>query len=309
MVGLIELERKNRTVLDLAASSEGGMTISQLHSQPPYYGFVEGVVFEDLRFVMGLMGSDDGVAMRWLWNHAYESMSLAMWSMMAREADVVFDIGAHTGVYSLAARIANTNSTVISFEPYSLNFTRLMVNLQANGLNLENIFNVAVSDEEGALPFTIQTSQNYHSTGGKIVACSDNATIDVQAIALDTMYRQYQIPINLIKIDVEGHEPNILRSMTNVLNDCAPDIFIEAIDIAAANECTAILKRHGYRFFCIDDAAMSIDPVDAIVPIFDNGAPNMSSLNRLATKKSTEEIFSLSEKTCLAWKAVKRLRA
>ena len=307
MVGLTELERKNRTVLGLAASSRGGMTISQIHSQPPYYGFVEGVVFEDLRFVMGLMGSDDGVAMRWLWNHAYESMSLAMWSMMAREADVIFDIGAHTGVYSLAARIANTNSTVISFEPYSLNFTRLMVNLQANGLNLENIFNVAVSDEEDVLPFSIKTSQGYHSTGGKIVTCSDNATIGVQAIALDTLYRQYQIPINLIKIDVEGHEANVLRSMTNVLNDCSPDIFIEAIDLTAANECTEILKRHGYRFFCIDDAAMSINPVDAIVPIFDNGAPNMSRLNRLATKKSTEEIYSLSEKTRLAWKAAKRL--
>ena len=308
MVGLRELEDKNRTTLEFAASSEGGMTIGQLQSQPPYYGFVEGVVFEDLRLVMLLVNSDDGIAMRWLWNHAYEPMSLALWSLIARKAEVVLDIGAHTGVYSLAAGLANDKATVVSFEPYSLNLSRLATNIRANGLNLKNIFQGAVSDKDGVAPFVVQTPFGYRSSGGKIGSSSDPLSVPVQTIRIDTLYRQQRVAVNLVKIDVEGHEQNVLKSMANVLNDCSPDILIEAIDLDGANQCTAILKGHGYRFFSIDDAAMSIEPVDEIVPIFKNGSPNMARLNRLASKKSQEEIFSLAERACSAWKTAEHLR-
>lgn len=308
MVGAKELEDKNRATLELAAASGGGMTIDQLLSQPPYCGFVEGVVFEDLRLVMLLVDSDDGVALRWLWNHAYEPMSLALWSLMAREAEVILDIGAHTGVYSIAARLANDRAKVVSFEPYWLNLSRLAANLQANGLGLENIFPGAASDKEGVATLTIQSPFGYHSTGGKIGASSGPGGLQVQTVQIDTLYRQQKLAASLVKIDVEGHEPNVLKSMPDVLNDCSPDILIEAVDLNAAKECTAILKGHGYRFFCLDDAAMSIEPVDAIVPIFENGSPNMTRLNRLASKKPPEEIFSLAERACSEWKAAEHLR-
>lgn len=308
MAGLKELEDKNRTTLELAASSEGGMTIDQLLSQPPYYGFVEGVVFEDLRLIMLLVDSDDGVALRWLWNHAYEPMSLALWSLMAREAEVVLDIGAHTGVYSLAASLANDRATVVSFEPYAPNLSRLAANFRANDLSVENIFQGAVSDKEGVASFAVQTLFGYHSSSGRIVTPSDPGNFKVQTVQIDTLYRQKSFVASLVKIDVEGHEPNVLRSMTNVLTDCAPDILIEAVDSNAADECTAILQEHGYRFFCIDDAAMSVEPVDAIMPVLENGSPNMARLNRLASKKSPEEIFSLTEQACSAWKAAEHLR-
>lgn len=308
MVGLRELEDKNRATLELAALSEGGMTISQLLSQPPYYGFVAGVVFEDLHLVMLLVGSDDGVALRWLWNHAYEPMSLALWSLMARKAEVVLDIGTHTGVYSIAASLANDKAKVVSFEPYWLNLSRLAANFRANGLSIENIFPGAVSDKEGAATFNVQSTLGYHSSGGKIGTASDPGIFQVQTIQLDTLYGQQKFSVSLVKIDVEGHESNVLRSMTNILIDWAPDILIEATDLNAANECTAILKGHGYQFFCIDDEAMSIEPVDVIVPIFDSGSPNMAKLNRLATKKSSDEIFSLTEQARMAWKAANHLR-
>jgi len=307
MVGSKELEKKNRTTLDLAVASGGSMTIGQLLSQPSYCGFVEGVVFEDLRLVMLLVDGDDGVALRWLWNHAYEP-SLALWSTLAREADVVLDIGAHTGVYSLAAGLANDKATVVSFEPYWLNLSRLAANLRANGLTMENIFSGAVSDQEGVTEFTVQSKFGYHSAGGKIGASSDSESFQVQTIPIDTLYRQQKFAASLVKIDVEGHEANVLKSMTEVLGDCAPDILIEAIDREAAKQCTAILQGHGYRFFSIDDAAMSIEQVDEIAPVFENGAPDMARLNRLASKKSPEEILSLAERACSAWTAADHLR-
>ena len=308
MVGSEELEDKNRTARELAALSDGGMTFDQLKSQPPYCGFVEVVVFEELRFVMLLVDSDDGVALRWLWNHAYEPMSLALWSLMARKADVVLDVGAHTGVYSIAAGIAKDKATVISIEPSWLNLSRLAANLRANDLSLECIVPGAISDTEGITDFTLQTQFVYHSTGGKFGPTSDARSLQIQTLRIDSLYRQHKLAANLVKIDVEGHEANVLRSMPDVLSECAPDIFIETIDPNAANECTAILKDHGYRFFCIDDGAMSIGSVDTIVPILDNGHPDMAKLNRLSSKKSPEEINLLAEQARSLWQAAEHLR-
>ena len=308
MVGLKELEDNNKIARELAASSSGGMNIDQLLSQPSYCGFVEGVVFKDLRLVMLLVDSDDGVALRWLWNHAYEPMSLALWSLMARDAEVVLDIGAHTGVYSLSASLANDKATVVSFEPYWLNLSRLAANLRANGLNPENIFSGAVSDNDGVTAFNVESRFGYHSTGGMIGASSDSGSIQVQTIQIDTLYRQQKFAADLVKIDVEGHEPNVLQSMTDVLGDCAPDIFIEAVDSNAAEECTNILQGHGYRFFCMDDAVMSVEPVELITPVLENGLPDMTRLNRLASKKSQEEIILLAERACSEWRAAEHLR-
>ena len=111
-----------------------------------------------------------------------------------------------------------------------------------------------------------------------------------------------------MKIDVEEHEANVLRSMREVLSECAPDLILEAIDLDTANECTGILNEHGYQYFCIDETALSIKSVDAIVPIFGNGHPNMETLNRLASKKSPEQIHSLAHKARSLWLAADHLR-
>lgn len=308
MVGSKELEDNNKIVRNLAASSSGSMNIDQLLSQPSYCGFVEGVVFEDLRLVMLLIDSDDGVALRWLWNHAYEPMSLALWSLMARDSEVVLDIGAHTGVYSLSASLANDKATVVSFEPYWLNLSRLAANLRVNGLKPENIFSGAVSDKDGVMAFNVESRFGYHSTGGVIGASSDSGSIQVQTIQIDTLYHQQKFAADLVKIDVEGHEPNVLKSMTNVLGECAPDIFIEAVDPNAAEECTNILQGHGYRFFCIDDEGMTVERVDLITPVLEDGLPDMARLNRLATKKSHEEINLRTERVREEWRAAEHLR-
>ena len=308
MVGSRDFEETNRSAADQAASSKGGMTIDQLQSQPPYCGFVEGVVFEDLKFVMLLVDSDDGVALRWMWNHAYEPMSLALWSLLARKSDVILDVGAHTGVYSMAASIANDKATVISVEPSWLNLSRLAANLRSNGLSLEYIVPAAISDTEGITDFTLQTQFVYHSTGGKFAPASDKRSLQVQTLRIDSLYAQHKIAANLIKIDVEGHEANVLRSMPNVLTECAPEILIEATDTYGAKECTAILKDHGYRFFCIDDVAMSLGPVEAIEPSFKNGHLDMAKLNRLASRKSREEIDTLVEQSRALWQAADHLR-
>ena len=175
-------------------------------------------------------------------------------------------------------------------------------------MSLENIVPAAISDTEGVTDFTLQTQFVYHSTGGKFAPVSDKRSLQVQTLRIDSLYAQHKIAANLIKIDVEGHEANVLRSMPNVLTECAPEILIEATDTYGAKECTAILKDQGYRFFCIDDAAMSLSFVEAIEPIFENGHLDMAKLNRLASRKSLGEIDQLVERSRALWQSADHSR-
>ncbi len=145
-----------------------GFDIKALSGMPPYLGLVDAPLSSELTVVMFLSNNDDGVALRWLWNGCYEPMSLGLWTLLARQANVIFDIGAHTGVYTLAAAMTNRKATVVSCEPYDLNYARLLINLRANGFATDTAYPIAISDRDDVVPFAVSTSFWYLSTGGSV---------------------------------------------------------------------------------------------------------------------------------------------
>ena len=56
-----------------------------------------------------------------------------LWSHLARRSQWVYDVGAFSGVFALAAIAANDKCRVMAFEPSFVTFARLLVNIQANG--------------------------------------------------------------------------------------------------------------------------------------------------------------------------------
>jgi len=58
---------------------------------------------------------------------------LSTWSdLTSKVKGFILDIGAHTGVFSLAAMNINSNANIISFEPHFMNFSKLPLNIRAN---------------------------------------------------------------------------------------------------------------------------------------------------------------------------------
>jgi len=141
----------------------------------------------------------------------------------------VIDIGAHTGNMSVAYSLFATK--VISFEPNPAVFEVLEKNSQIH----TNIipFNYAISDEEG--PLTFHYSDNGFCNGGfatrtqsGIGVTGHRVPIDVYGVNLEKFIQDIEIGnVSLIKIDAEGHDKDILKTVTGLISKHRPVIITE----------------------------------------------------------------------------------
>jgi hypothetical protein len=59
----------------------------------------------------------------------------------------------------------------------------------------------------------------------------------------------YPLPILMIKIDVEGLEPEVIKGLENTISIHKPIIFWEAFDKEAVEQSRLLLEKHGYKYF------------------------------------------------------------
>jgi hypothetical protein len=68
-------------------------------------------------------------------------------------------------------------------------------------------------------------------------------------LAADELRPLFTIPgRTLLKIDVEGYEPELLQSLRNVINETSPDIILEVLEVTA-NQLNALNLGALYRLF------------------------------------------------------------
>lgn len=263
--------------------------IRELLERPTYVGFVEANFLADLSFVMFLCDRDDGVALRVLWKREFEAASLAIWRRLVLEAELVVDVGGHTGIYSIVAGLTNPKAKVHTFEPHEMNFGRLLLNLRANGLLGNNSHNLAASRTAGAVPFQVKIN-HYLSSGGSVVSEGQKFAKMVPAGPIDD-----HVPLTAqkvcVKIDTEGHEVEVLAGMPKLLR-LKPDIILECAFVPAMLSTEADLKAAGYRFFHIDEGRWTLTTIDSLgVP-----PPNISATDRenvLMTTRQEQDVRKL----------------
>jgi FkbM family methyltransferase len=268
-------------------------TIGELIKLPSYVGFVEGNFLADLSFVMFLCERDDGVALRVLWKREFEAASLAIWRRLVLEAELVVDVGGHTGIYSIVAGLTNPKAKVHTFEPHEMNFGRLLLNLRANGLMGNKSHNLAASRTGGALPFRVKIN-HYLSSGGSVVSEGEQFAKMVPAGRIDD-----HVPLTAqkvcVKIDTEGHEVEVLAGMPGLLA-LKPDIILECAFVPAMLSTEADLKAAGYRFFHIDEKRWTLDAIDSLaVPppkVGDNDRENV--LLTTMQEREVRKLFGLA---------------
>lgn len=125
------------------------------------------------------------------------------------------DIGTFDGdtlrKFLLAAR--GEYASIHAFEPDPANFSTLEKNFKGYA---EDVFlhNLAVSDTDTPLRFAAKGTM-----GSRIQADGD---IHVPSVRLDDVLEK----ITLLKMDVEGHEANVLRGAENLIRTCRPRMAI-----------------------------------------------------------------------------------
>ncbi len=166
--------------------------------------------------------------------------------------NVVFDIGANTGMYSLiVGRMTNNQAFVHSFEPLPESFEQLKMHLLLNQINHITINRVACGDFNGEIDL-FKIFNNTQSTINEqfVKGVNEKTSFKAKCITLDNYIQQHSISkIDLIKIDVEGSELNILRGAKNTLK-ITIKIIMEYHTNELKEECSNLLENNGFRKIC-----------------------------------------------------------
>jgi FkbM family methyltransferase len=168
----------------------------------------------------------------------YEPQTTTLINRM--KGKVFLDVGAHTGRFSL---IASRNfERVIAFEPHPSNFEVLVKNIELNKVSNVVPLRIALSSKS-----SIVSMSNFGINTGAIKVGKSGGT-KAEAYALDSLIKRFMIPIkdiNVVKIDVEGHEMEVLEGAKRTLKKGAPLIVIESFK---KNCVVDMLTGLGYRF-------------------------------------------------------------
>jgi len=132
-------------------------------------------------------------------------------SEILRPGMVFCDVGANIGIFTLfAARLVGPSGRVLAFEPVPANLEVLRQNVQLNRYANITIFEQAVSDRSGTAHLYLSGFCGCHSLLPAPESASGK-TLTVQTIRLDQI--SIPSPIDLLKIDAEGAELSVLRSL------------------------------------------------------------------------------------------------
>ncbi len=279
--------------------AQNDFDIQALSAMPPYWGFVEGHADNDVSFRMFLGGNDDGVGLRLFWNGHYERATLKLWSHFARRCRLVLDIGAHTGIYTLAAHAANPAISVLSFEPHLQNYTRLTLNLRANGLATKDAYPIGVGAANETRPFNVPTHFDYLSSGGTFEEKAGGVDIETRVVSMDSFLPDgISGQVGLVKLDVEGHEAACLSGMHRLIETNRPVVIFECIHRRTAAAIHEQMDALGYRYFEINDGTGVIRETARLSPILnDDGSPVSTRLNRIATSRDEDANIILAAGT------------
>jgi FkbM family methyltransferase len=174
--------------------------------------------------------------------------------------DVVADVGANIGYDSLlASRLVGQTGTVVSVEAAPSTFEKLRSNLALNAADNVRALNFAVSDQCGLL--TLYTgNQNNVGAASTIASADRQIVVEVKAFPLDELLTEAERNrLRLIKMDIEGGEPEVLRRFLKTLDLYGPQIclIVEAspqIDHRAWAELFEQFKDAGFSAHGIENS-------------------------------------------------------
>ena len=179
-----------------------------------------------------------------------------------KPGDIIFDIGANIGQYSLyAAKRLEGNVKILAFEPEALNFAKLNRNIVLNGLvDVIVPYPIALSNRTAVDTFyskTFATGASLHALGRKItqgeVPFQPQNRQGTVSSSLDDLTEQFGLPVPThIKVDVDGIE----------------DLIVEG--------ATGLFKKPELQTFLIE-VFMHGDIVDRIRREFENGGFGLSN--------------------------------
>jgi len=232
----------------------------KFNSSLTHYMRFKGIVFvpldKNLSFKMYHYGFEIENSLFWYGLNGWEKYSLNIWSDLSKLCNCVFDIGSNTGVYALLSKTINPTSSVYAFEPVKRVYEKLVENIRLNNYNIISI-EKAVSNFDGeAVIFDPGTEQLYSVTVNRNLndARFPVKKVPIETISLNTFIRENNIKsVDLMKIDVETHEPEVLNGFSEYFATFLPIILIEILNEEVGAKINQYVATYDYACYNIDE--------------------------------------------------------
>jgi FkbM family methyltransferase len=172
--------------------------------------------------------------------------------------DVVYDIGANLGFFSLvAARLVGPEGRVYAFEPAPENAEAIRRNAELNLVDNIVVVERAVSSRRGSARLQIVDDQSWSRLEQFGRHPDTERVLEVETVTIDELVRSGELaPAALVKIDVEGAEAAVLEGMRATIDEHRPAIVCELH--GTHREIAAALAAHSYRVVNLEGPA----PID-----------------------------------------------
>ncbi|HEY7171839.1 MAG TPA: FkbM family methyltransferase [Vicinamibacterales bacterium] len=191
---------------------------------------------------------------------AYEPEVRAEIRRRLRPGDTAIDVGANAGWHTLlmACRVG-PGGRVVAIEPNRSSRERLEHAIAINRLTHVRVDSRALADREGTRPFEAPPAGDVWDGTGRLVGDGEvrvkpDATTTVNVTTIDALAAEHSLDrVALIKIDVEGWEPAVLRGAANVLRTSRPALIFEYdaayVERSGTNaaELVSWLRTFGYQ--------------------------------------------------------------
>ena len=195
-------------------------------------------------------------------NGSYEPNVMVHFKNGLHSGDFVLDIGANIGIFTMAAAsLVGPSGQVIAVEPLPANHRSLYAGIIQNRFENVSVMPFAASDRSGLIPAICAVDSSNGILGVRAQSGSEEYSVPTHRLddVLATLPR-----LDVIKIDIEGHEPAAWRGMKTLIEKHRPVIFSEFSPIAMRNVGHDALEYLAMIFDCYRRVRVLHRDVDAV---------------------------------------------
>jgi FkbM family methyltransferase len=190
--------------------------------------------------------------------------------LLMKGGRVFIDIGANVGFYTLAASKSFDN--VYSFEPSPSTFSRLVHNVELNTFGSVTPINSGLSDVKSEMDLH---TNPFNNGGASLNGFSEaikclypdyvwgSVKVDVEVLD-EIVDSRGIIGVDLIKIDVEGHELAVIRGAQNTIATHRPLVYAEVVKERDKLNAIIAALPNSYIPYSLTDKMLILE--DSIIP-------------------------------------------
>jgi len=200
----------------------------------------------------------------------YESLEYNFVKEKIKKGDVILDVGANIGYYTIScAKIVGNTGKIFSFEPEPENFKLLEKNVKVNHYDNVVLNNVAVSDKNGTVNLYLSKIRGGMHRIYPSHFCTEDY-VKTNLICLDDYFSTNPLreKISFVKIDVEGSELGVLKGMKTILPNKRLIILLEFVPGCLKEfgsdpkDVIELLRSYNFQFYYTLEEKREIHKID-----------------------------------------------